>query len=568
MVDAAAPLRESDARTSVRRPLFVLGALTLVLELLIVLCPGPHLSERWVLAEELHKGNIAHEVLAGPVLPLLDYHHVPNAGGTLVVGLGAVPFFAVLGETLLAVRLVPILFDLATVLFFVLVLERLAGRRAAWIGGTLLAIATPGYALIAVTSEGSHTENNAPTFACVLLWLLLRTDAAGPASRAPRRLGIAFALGVVAGFALYFGYMVAIALAALAVVEFACDRRCFLRPSFAAFVPGLLLGLAPWFAYNARNGFEGTKLYGASPERLFEVSRVLSGAWARVASLVAAYLPDSFFFVDVPHLPRTLLDWTYYVGLLALVVLGVRRVVARARAARREAGTWSAACARVPELVLVAYLPLFVVAYALVDVYQAWMSIDIAHDGRYVTPLYPFLVALAALGADAAWSSPFARGSVRVLAAVGVVGVLAVCDFRRAGEGAALPGTSREEFARWIAWRYKTDERRMDLVVDGLVRRGDRDELEGVVFTVAELLRWRLRRVDRGDSFRSGARAELADALDHLRARVPEHARDLCDPPAEGDRAYRYDERAIYREDREARRLGRPVEGAAEPGAK
>ena len=37
-----------------------------------------------------------------PILPLIDYQHAPYFGGSLVVGILAIPFFAALGPTLVA----------------------------------------------------------------------------------------------------------------------------------------------------------------------------------------------------------------------------------------------------------------------------------------------------------------------------------------------------------------------------------------------------------------------------------------------------------------------------------
>ena len=49
------------------------------------------------LDEELYRGNIAKEVISGPVLPFLDYQRSEYEGGTLVMGLLAVPFFLIFG---------------------------------------------------------------------------------------------------------------------------------------------------------------------------------------------------------------------------------------------------------------------------------------------------------------------------------------------------------------------------------------------------------------------------------------------------------------------------------------
>src|SRR3989338_10372298 len=60
-------------------------------------------------SEELYSGTIAREIIQGPLIPLweyLDYKVEYFPGGTLVVGILAVPFFLLFGQTYIALKLV------------------------------------------------------------------------------------------------------------------------------------------------------------------------------------------------------------------------------------------------------------------------------------------------------------------------------------------------------------------------------------------------------------------------------------------------------------------------------
>lgn len=530
-----------------------LAGISTLLKLLIILCPGPHLSERWVLAEELHKGNIAQEVLDGPLLPLFDYHHAPNGGGTMVVGVLTVPFFVLMGPTIVAVRLVPILFNAVTVFFLTMILGRFVSRRAALAGGLVMAIAVPGYALISVSSEGTHLENNAATMVCLYLYLCLRADSgsgANAASSSPRQLAFAALLGLIAGFAMYFGYMIAIAFSAMLVFEVLHDKLFFLRRWFLCAAAGFLIGFLPWILFNASHAWAGLSLYNLPASNRAGPARIAAKAWANVSSLFASYLPASFFFEGFPIVPRHVVDWIWYVVLMGFTgwaAWSLRPAMARgARALFTRSATTPPLDVR---LVFLAYVPIFVVYYGLVDVFQAWMHVDIAHDGRYTTPLFPFLVLGAAVGFDMARPTyeRWAARAVALLCALAFVGTLAACDFRRFGESLHEPGASQRELARFIMWKYSADVPRLDRILTRLEERGSGELIDQVVFWTSQSLKWKMQRLEQVHPGAEASRERVATALHFLHERAPEPYKMYCEDPWPGEKQYAYEQRDEWR---------------------
>ena len=362
---------------------FALALLATALQLLVVLAPSEHLSPGWVYPEELHRGNIAAEVLQGPLLPLQDYHHAPNVGGSVVVGLLAAPFVALFGPSIVAVRLVPILFHALTVALVFLVLERTYGRRAAWVGGLFMAVAAPGYALVSVTAWGTHHEGNALSMACVLL--ALGAGAATSPNERVRGIVRAFFLGLVAGFSVYFGYMAVLALATLFAFALLHDKLVFLRLRFWACVCGAALGFIPWLTYNVTHDFKGLQIYG---EPLYDRVRSdgAAGFFANIGDLLTRFVPTSFYFRDLPLLGDLVPAWTIYLafGVLVVAAIGVsgRSVVESARTLVRRRPI-------APAVLFLLYLPVFALAFALYDVGQWGTSSGIAHDGRYPRTAVP-----------------------------------------------------------------------------------------------------------------------------------------------------------------------------------
>src|SRR5688572_23678637 len=101
---------------SARRPLWplFLGAVALALlpRLAIVLSPRADLFGPPVqgepnigIGEEWTRGDVAMELLDGPLLSLIDYQYAHFFGGSLVSGVVAAPFFALFGPTLWALKL-------------------------------------------------------------------------------------------------------------------------------------------------------------------------------------------------------------------------------------------------------------------------------------------------------------------------------------------------------------------------------------------------------------------------------------------------------------------------------
>src|SRR5262245_33544420 len=162
---AASPAIPRAIRPKRSTALAVLIALAVVIRLALILAPrvdlyGPDLPQipGSYIGEEIARGNLAAELLDGPLLSLLDYQYTHFFGGSVVTGVLATVPFAVLGPSIVSLKLVPILFELATLVFLFLVLDRWVSRRAAWFGGLLVALSPPGYTQISTIAWGSHME--------------------------------------------------------------------------------------------------------------------------------------------------------------------------------------------------------------------------------------------------------------------------------------------------------------------------------------------------------------------------------------------------------------------------
>jgi hypothetical protein len=554
----------SDRQAAGWKVALCLALLSTVLKVLLLLFPSKHVSPAWVFPEEQHRGNIAREVVDGPLLPVQDYQHSPNVGGSVVVGLMAVPFLAVLGDSIASVRAVPILFNLVSVFLLVILLDRFVSRRAAWIGGVLFAFAPPGYSLVSITAFGTHLENNAFTLLALLLFLNLHRLGTSGDARAwigTRYVGseprsgetrTAVALGFVCGFALYFGYFFAVALIAMLAFEWLHDKLFWLRRWFRFALFGFAAGFAPWILYNLAGNFRGLAIYDQPITKRLSPFNIAGEGLDRFTQFFADLLPGSFFFRGLPREAQPFAAWLAAAGLLALVALcawqarasivqAVRALVSL-RQRPRDLGT--------PFLFLL-YVPVYLLAFMAADMGLGPVKSGIAHDGRYFAPLYPFLCLIAACALDrladrfrnGRW---IARAVPAGLAALFVAGTLAVCDASRGGEALRTPGTSQEQLARWMAWTWRTDVRRLDRVVDRLQTSRPPAIADGMIFTLAQGLKWGMRTQDRTTEKGKAAWHRNAAALHFLRDRVADAYKPYCEMPAPGEPIYSYKDRALF----------------------
>lgn len=369
------------------------------------------------LLHDLDPGELKHMQLAASGLPTQDglFSAVKNwlsgpenihHGGFPVVSILFALLSKLFGESLQALRLIPIASALAAAALTGLWLRRKAGDLPSLVGLALLLGAPLLFLKWTCVARGGHTE--AVLFAPLLLVLFDR------ALRTERR-DLWLLAGVVGGFAVYFSYL-AIPLVVLlsigALAEAASTRNRRLGAIAIPLILGGLIGTAPWLTswlvFDVPY-FEATIHASANPDEAREVARrgLLGGFGGALEGLphnlwpwTAAELQSPPYLTEptdlLPFRPSPL-DWAAR-GLITLCGL----LALAAAAARRS-----------PMLAAVALLPavhyLFVIRLANPG---AWP--DIPH--RYLVLVFPIVVANAALGA--AWLASRSRGWSRRVGAV------------------------------------------------------------------------------------------------------------------------------------------------------
>ena len=145
---------------------------------------------------ELYQGSLAWALLHGMPLDTTQLPIIVHMRGSAILGALAVPVFAVVGNTLWALKLVAWLWTLATVALLVAVLRRLLSPAAALAGGLAYAFLPPSFQMVDVTALGSHGEAILLIFLGV--WFVCTRTARDFATwRAPAILGGIVGLGLL-----------------------------------------------------------------------------------------------------------------------------------------------------------------------------------------------------------------------------------------------------------------------------------------------------------------------------------------------------------------------------------
>lgn len=552
---------EERSRASTCLALLTVLLASTLLKLALILAPPADLYRvgkneaafSWI-GEEIHRGTTALDFLTDTTLPVMDYQYAPFFGGALVVSVVAMPFFAWLGPSVSALKLTGLVFNGLATLFLFLALERCLGRRAAWIGSLLFALSPPGYSILAITAFGSHVETNAFAMAALYFSTCLGWPRGpGPASASassgerPSRLA-ALGLGLTAGFGLYFSYILALSLAAIAATWIAGGRWRRLLAVWPALLSGFLVGFSPWLAYNLPRHFEGLSIYGGGlggpslPDA--------PGAGERVARLLTDGYPGSFFYSDLGPLSG------YLQGATSALVLGCLACAAifclRARPEPGgEPASWSARAAlRHPALALSIQPLLFVCAYA-------FTSFDVGDEPhavvsfRYVYSIFPFVAGAAGATLAWLWSRAGAGRGAALLVTLGLLapaasGTARLIDPQRWRADFAAEGYSYSAFGRFLVLTFAGEPKTVLRAVERAYEVRTPEQMHEMLFGMSMQMRQLLLA---GDSLRPRmreVRSHCAALLEALRARVrPEHE-PYFEAVGPESRLFRHDQRAAF----------------------
>jgi hypothetical protein len=490
-------------------------------------------------------GTLPKVLLVSGHLPLHLYYD--NAAGQLVTGFLALPAYLALGETYLALKMVPLACGLGALLALRAFLRAGWGPRAGDVGALLWAVGPSEllfkYSLLA---SGNHYENLCFTALALACFYRLHTTSA---ELRGRWLLIA---GFTAGLAL-FVFLGAIIPVGLCVLMHLGARGWLggLR-DLGRFGPALLLGMAPLLYLNLATQLFGAKARGAgflAAKFGGEGNHAAGRVGERFAAFLSEDLPVSGYFGDFGGLSAAWPNWVFVLAFLlawgAALPGGLRgalTILDGARRKERDPAAARAAFERMRSVPLVWYLPLAALAFALSDLRNGGHRAPVEVAGyRYF--LSASLVTIALLGVFVARFRGRWALALPVLAGLTCAWNLRWIDFAHTGLGGHYAGYNFVQAARALVGEANELERPAQVAIaDGFAPPLRRTIYRGIGYHGAQkqLATWV--KAEKAAGRKADTRAWLAGGrfdLDALLAGYPRdvHA-DVARGAGEGLRTY------------------------------
>lgn len=475
--------------------------------------------------EEVHRANVAGELLDGPVLSgWLDYQYVDFFGGSTVVSMVAAPFMAVLGRNFFALKLAPILFHLITTAFLFAVLRRAFGRGAAIRGTLLLVITPPAFTALTTVAFGSHVESIG--IAAMATWVFARLHSSPQASERGGSEAGRFLLGLLAGFALFFGYQTLLWTAAFAAADLCALRRRALLRAWIPQLGGAALGLWPWLIYNARIDWSGYRIYNQEPGGLIGTLPLQKSADLVTSALPRALDPGRRLGLDEPWIGAAVL----IIG-AAVAAIGVGAAFTASRRARRALP--AAPRVQVSSVLVIAsllHVAAFLVMHAVTR-FHVGRSAGNVCSYRYAFVMAPSVVILIAAGWRAVRDHHAARrildGVLCTVLALQLAGNAGLMDLGRVGALNQLTATHDQGLGRWMGYRLLAHPERFAASVERVPEHFEPERARDVVIGMADLLAFLSRHADLASPDLNLTPEQVESARRRAASALPEPYADL-----------------------------------------
>ncbi|MDP8223134.1 MAG: hypothetical protein P9L99_07230 [Candidatus Lernaella stagnicola] len=413
-------------------------------------------------AEEIVHGVLPFHLQHGLVMPLGAYQFDIYAGGSLVVGVLAAPFFAWLGPNYLALQLSAWLLSIVTAAFLLALAWRLFGRPAAVAMAVALVAAPAVHVKWSLAALGNHMAIG--FFIVAGFWLLDRWFRS-PLRKSPvsvRHVGFVFGIGAVLGFAVWFEYEFLAAFAAmgfLAIVT-APSRKTIIVEALAL-LAGLRVGLQPWYSFHGGRSFIKymagffSGLGGGPSVEIGSYNDATLFLKAVTVHFLQLFGDRDLFLHQGVAIPVVFFNILTYAGFAAAWIIVAwstrgawRKLAARLRGVPVE-WSWQLFGA-----VLAAFVPAYLIVYAL---HPSYLPIP---PRRYLFSLYPIIFLLIAAGVHLLWQAKrrWAAGIVLGLFALGGLGgQLGVYQSSKHGFATDTPGYDYRYFHEVLGHHYQFD---------------------------------------------------------------------------------------------------------------
>ena len=368
-------------------PLIIVILIFLVVKLTILFFG----IDKLIWNEEQFRAIIAKQLIDGPIIPFFDLQCDSYSGGSLVVGLLMVPFFKLLGQNLISLKLVALFFYLAALISLYLFCNRFFNRKVAVVTSLLFIFSPPLFTKFSLITMGFHTES--------ILFSILQIFVFFEIFFNDKKYNSYFILlGLIGGFGVWFTYIFSITLFTCLLFWFFLDRRFFLRKNFFTYLISFTIGFSPWIYYNLSHSFSGLSKVREAISPSFSIDHLIF-LLVKLKDLLLNDIRKSFLFEDLISFGgKYLSNYYYLIFVVSFMVLfwlnrwSLYQLIGRFIPLKRfEISDESI----LKETFFLIYVVIFSLIYSL-------SNFEVSHGVgffgyRYLIPLYPFIFIIIAL---------------------------------------------------------------------------------------------------------------------------------------------------------------------------
>ena len=202
--------------------------------------------------EEKYSGAMAKDLISGRFgIPPYEYHaHENTPGGKMIVNLlVTIPFFF-LGPSLLALKIIPILFALGSFIAWYKCLEIYLNRQAAFIFSLLFIFPPPYLTKISLMCWGNHFESSFLTALTALFFFsIVDKEEYGSRISLDKKPRNFFFLGFSIGLGIYFALTYVVTLIPIIIAFLLLEKKTEQKKSLFIALTSFSAGIIPWLGY-------------------------------------------------------------------------------------------------------------------------------------------------------------------------------------------------------------------------------------------------------------------------------------------------------------------------------
>ncbi len=375
-----------------KKALFFLIVLLLIVKLPVFLSLFPTHRD----SDELAYGAVGKTLLDG--FSLLDYQLTTYGGGKLIIAVLIAPFFLKLSGSLFSLKLISLLFLLATLVLLYFFMKKFFSKKAAVISCLLYICSPLAFTKRSVILLSNHFESILfIMLALYIFYEIIFSD------KTEKKYFIIF--GLICGLGVSFSYSFLVMLLLFFLFWFARSKKFFLNKGFFIFSLFLFIGLSPWLVYNLKHEFFGAILHDELLYKHFFQSDIMY--WiGNLMNILVKDLPGFFQSKNDGTAASRLFSYTSY--LLCLVSFyfvcrlnrkSIMLFLSALNPFRRYNVVFNSGISK--ETLLLIYPVIFCLIYSLSDL-RDWVRFDSESYSvyRYLVPLFPFFCMIISLFLD------------------------------------------------------------------------------------------------------------------------------------------------------------------------